>query len=132
MIGTSKMCNNNSNKLKDRLFIYTNSEYSEIIEDLIITGGHSLLVDEFKKDEKEKTEELFREILLTDNKYLLPACIDTKSKLYEKEGIFDVYHIALDNDNDYLNYGIYANGLLVESCSKWYLKNFSGMTFNLK
>lgn len=28
----------------------------------------------------------------------------------------------------YINYGIYANGLLVESCSKRYLKELSNLT----
>ena len=35
---------------------------------------------------------------------------------------------ALENDNYYMNYGIYANGLLVETCSKRYLKELSNMT----
>jgi hypothetical protein len=39
----------------------------------------------------------------------------------------NIYHIALENDDPYMNYGIYANGLLVESCSKRYLKELSKM-----
>jgi len=35
--------------------------------------------------------------------------------------------VALENDDYYMNYGIYANGLLVESCSKRYLKEESNM-----
>jgi hypothetical protein len=38
-----------------------------------------------------------------------------------------IWHIALENDDYYMNYGIYANGLLVESCSKRYLKELSKM-----
>lgn len=29
-----------------------------------------------------------------------------------------VYHIVLDHGDNNMNYGIYANGKLVESCSK--------------
>ena len=39
--------------------------------------------------------------------------------IYEKNGIFIVYHIALD---DTTIYGIYANGMLAESCTKEYIE----------
>ena len=47
---------------------------------------------------------------------------------YETLGSYIIYHFALENDNYYNNYGIYANGLLVETCSKRYLKELSKMT----
>jgi hypothetical protein len=36
--------------------------------------------------------------------------------------------LALENNNYYMNYGVYANGLLVETCSKRYIKELSNMT----
>lgn len=66
-------------------------------------------------------------IYVTDAKYRLPACLDDKTSVYEKEGIYTIYHLALDHDNYYMNYGIYANGLLVETCTKNYLERLSGM-----
>jgi hypothetical protein len=56
------------------------------------------------------------------------ACLDERAMPYLEEGSFTIWHIALDNDNKYMNYGIYANGLLVETCSKRYLRESSGMT----
>jgi hypothetical protein len=50
-----------------------------------------------------------------------------KSEVVEKEESVNIYHIALENENYYSNYGIYANGLLVETCSKRYLKELSAM-----
>ena len=35
---------------------------------------------------------------------------------------------ALQNDDVRMNYGIYANGLLVETCSLHFLTNHSNMT----
>ena len=32
-----------------------------------------------------------------------------------KEGYYNIYHIVLEDDNNYYNYGIYANGILTES-----------------
>jgi hypothetical protein len=57
----------------------------------------------------------------------LPACVDERAVVYDNEAPFTIYHIALENDNYYNNYGIYANGLLVETCSKRYLTELSHM-----
>ena len=100
MIGVSQIYNAGDDKrIRDRLYKYTSNEYPQITKDLF----------------------------LTDRKYRLPACVDAKSKPYDKKGRFDIYHIALENDYYYGNYGVYANGLLVESCSKRYLKELSNM-----
>jgi hypothetical protein len=128
MIGYSEIHNPRGNeRIKDRLYIYSQSEYSEITEDLIITGRHSILVDEFREGEKDKTVEVLGEIFKTDYKYRLPAYADTISRPYDKEGSHTIYHIALENDDYYMNYGIYANGLLVETCSRNYLRDISRM-----
>ena len=66
-------------------------------------------------------------IYVTDKKYRLPACIDKRSVVYETPGEYTIYHFALENDDKYMNYGVYANGLLVETCSKRYLTEFSNM-----
>jgi len=117
-------------RVKNQLYKCSKTKYPELFDDLIITGSHSILVNSFKNDdEKEKTIETIGKIYVTDNKYRLPACVDNKTTVYETPGIYTIYHIALENDNYYANYGIYANGLLVETCSKRYLKELSNMTF---
>ena len=116
-------------RIQDKLYVCTNKEYSEIFEDLIITGCHSILIDKFKNDdEKEKTYIVLGANYVTDGKYRLPACVDERAKPYEKEGNHTIYHLALEHDDYYMNYGIYANGLVVETCSKRYLKELSNMT----
>ena len=94
----------------------------------MLTGCHSVLVDKFESEEqREKVIKQTGATYVTDNKYRLPACLDKRAKVYKKEGLHVIYHVALENDDYYENYGIYANGLLVESCSKRYLKELSGM-----
>lgn len=115
-------------RIKDKLYICTNEDYPEIFEDLIITGCHSILVDGIKEEEKEKITDILGSIFVTDKKYRMPACVDNRAKPYEEYGVFTIYHIALENNDYYMNYGIYANGLIVETCSKRYLKEISGMT----
>ena len=115
-------------RIKDKLYVCKPSEYPEVFEDLVITGCHCILVDEFaNKEEREKTIEVNGRIFVTDKKYRLPACVDERAKPYEKEGSYTIYHLALENDDYYMNYGIYANGLLVETSSKRYLKELSNM-----
>lgn len=128
MIGTSKINNpDNQDRFVDRLYLCSKDKYPELNEDLVITGCHAILVDDFKEGQREKTMEQFGRIFITDQKYRLIACIDDRATPYGVEGKFNIYHIALENENYYSNYGIYANGLLVESCSKRYLKELSNM-----
>jgi hypothetical protein len=116
-------------RIQDQLYKCTQSEYPEIFEDLVLTGCHSILVDEFANEEqKEKTIEVNKIIYVTDRKYRLPACADHRASVYEHPGDYTIYHLALEHNDYYMNYGIYANGLLVESCSKRYLKEVANMT----
>ena len=128
MIGKRDIHHQNEYKNKDQLYKCTKQNYSEIFEDLIITGCHSILVDSFSsKEQRENTIKINGAAYRTDNKYRLPACCDDRALIYDVAGDFTIYHLALDNTDYYMNYGIYANGLLVETCSKRYLKELSNM-----
>lgn len=109
-------------RIKNQLYRCSQKNYPELVEDLIITGCHSILVDKFDKGEREKTIEIVGRIFVTDNKYRLLACIDKRASVYENVGKHKVYQICLENDNEYLNYGIYANGLLVETSFRCHLQ----------
>jgi hypothetical protein len=103
--------------------------YPELKEDLIITEYHAILVDHLTPVQKEKTIKILKDIYVTDKKYRLIASIDERAEPMTKPGKHTVWHIALQNNNIYNNYGIYANGgLLVESISLRYLKEKSNMT----
>jgi Hint domain len=115
-------------RIKDQLYKCSTEKYPEVFEDLIITGCHAILVDYFNEGEREKVVEVLGDAYVTDKKYRLPACVDKRADIYEQPGKFTIYHIALDHEDYYMNYGIYANGLVVETCSKRYLKELSDMT----
>ena len=86
-------------------------------------------MDKFINDEQiEKTREVNGNIYITEDKYRIPACVDERTTVYETAGSYMIYHLALDNHDYYMNYGVYANGLLVETCSQRYLKELSNMT----
>jgi hypothetical protein len=116
-------------RIKDQLYKLTKDNFDEIFEPLIITGCHCILVDKFiDEEQKQKVIEVNKKIYVTDNKYRLPACAEPLASVYEITGTHTIYHLALENENYYTNYGIYANGLLVETCSKRYLRELSNMT----
>jgi hypothetical protein len=99
-----------------------------LTEDLVMTGCHSVLVEDFKnEEERQATIDVNGNIYITDSMYRLPVCIDKRAVVYETPGEYTIYHLALENEDYYMNYGIYANGLLVESCSKRFLKELSKM-----
>ena len=118
-----------SERIENQLYVCASAQYPEVLEDLVLTGAHSLLVDQFTDDRQRKeTEKVLKKIYVTDRKYRLPACVDARATVYNKPGTYTIYHLALQHENYYMNYGIYANGLLVETCSRRYLKEKSGMT----
>ena len=128
-IGTSKIFNPGDDKRsRNRLYVCSPDKYPELDEDLVMTGDHSILVNDITDCHRAKIMETYNQIMVTDRKYRLMAFIDERTNPYQVEGIFDIWHLALENKDIYMNYGIYANGLLVETCSKRYLTEYSGMT----
>ena len=128
MIGKSQIYNSgDEERCKHRLYKCTTDVYPELTEDLVITGCHSILVDWLTQEQGSQIMKEYGLIFETDGKPRLMAYLDEKTKPFEEEGNFTIYHLALENENYIGNYGIYANGLLVESCSKRYLKELSNM-----
>jgi hypothetical protein len=116
------------NRINDQLYVCTSDAYPEVFEPLVLTGCHSVLVKAFTSEkERNRTIEVNGNTYVTDRHYRLPVCVDERAKVYEKRGIHTIYHMSLENDDYYMNYGIYANGLLVETCSKRFLKELSNM-----
>ena len=127
-IGHSKIYNP-ANKLhsKNRLYKCSKEQYPELEEDLILTGCHSILVDTITEDQRSKLKEYNGNIYVTEKKYRLIACIDDRAEPYTVEGIHNIWHFCLENNDKYMNYGCYANGLLVETTSIRMMHELSGM-----
>jgi hypothetical protein len=108
----------NNGRTKNNLYTLCKTEYPELFEDLVITGCHSILVDEFLNEEqRNKTIEVNGNTYLTENYYRLPACADSRAKIYYVDAVHIVLHFSLENTDYFMNYGVYANGLLVETTS---------------
>ena len=115
-------------RVRDQLFIYKKSAYPELTEDLVLTGNHSILVDTITDEEREQIIETLGNLYVTEQRYRLPAFNDKRAVPYEQRGDFRIWNLALENEDYYANYGIYANGLLVETTSCRYIKEISRMT----
>ena len=128
-IGFTKVYNpGNAMRSKNRLYKCTPAKYPGVTKDLFITGCHSVLVEELTAEQEKRLLEEQGKIYITDNHYRLMACVDERAEPYTEEGLYTVWHLALENDNYYYNYGIFANGLHVETTSKRMIKEQSGMT----
>ena len=83
------------------------------------------MVDSLTQEQTEKTAKHLglvfpddvKKYFVAETKCKLMAYIDDNAKPWNSEGIYTIWHIALENADQTANYGIYANGYLVESCS---------------
>ena len=131
IIGKGDFLNpNGEERTEERLYKCSPAAYPELTEDLIITGCHSVLVDELTDAQRAATMKIHGKIFVTDRKYRLMACVDERAVPWDSEGHHTIWHLALENADIKMNYGVFANGgLLVETCSINYLKTKTGMKF---
>ena len=131
LIGNGPIENPGDNeRTENRLYQCSTSKYPQLKEDLYITGHHAILETSITKKQKDDTIEHFGKLFITDKKYRLIACVDERAEPWNSKGSYTVWHFALENTDEYMNYGVYANGgLLVESCSIRFLKKKSNMVF---
>ena len=97
------------------------TDTNDLIEDLIMLGGHSLLVDTLSDEMKEIYKEKWHEGLVStiDGKVLLIAGLSGLFTQLEDTGIYTYYQLTLDNEGDLdKRFGIWANGVLVETPSE--------------
>ena len=128
LIGSSKIYNpGNSMRSKYRLYRCPKEKYQNMTEDLIVTGCHSILVQQLTNQERNDVIEVQGATFVTDRLYRLPACVDRRAVPFEQEGLFSIWHLALEHADPFMNYGIYANGLIVETTSKRMMLERSGM-----
>ena len=116
-------------RTENRLYKCSPSKYPALKDDLYITGCHSILEFPITDKQKEDTVKHLGKLFVTDKKYRLMACVDERAEPWNSEGSYTIWHFALENKDERMNYGVYANGgLLVETCPIITLKNKSNMT----
>tara|TARA_B110000858_G_C17775283_1_gene461904 strand:+ start:121 stop:1455 length:1335 start_codon:yes stop_codon:yes gene_type:complete len=130
IIGNKTIVNPNSqikdylgNRLKNQLYVLNTNNN----DPLILTGCHSLLVDKLTESQKRNMLlECNGKTYMTDEKYRLMAYL-SDMKIYDYSGSANIWHFSLERQEENMNYGVYANGILVESCSKRMMLSYSDM-----
>jgi len=122
VVGSSMLPNRAGDNPEDRLYVLRKEDFS-LTEDLYLTGGHSLLVEKLNVHQVKEILKMSGAIFVTDNKLRLFTCLEEKALVVDEENV-PIYHLCLENPDPELNYGIYANGLLVETCQKECLEKY--------
>ena len=117
LIGKNTMINN-PEKFNACMYKMEKTEDNGLLEDLIITGGHSILVDNLG-EYKEENDKIFGGIHMIDDKYLLLSAVSKDFKKLEHTHLYTYYHFILENKgNDTERFGVWANGVLTETTFK--------------
>jgi ELWxxDGT repeat protein len=127
IIGYSNLINtSNNSRITDKLYVYKKEDHHELIEDLYMTGGHAVLLDyeNITDNQCDKMMEEMGKLYKTDDKFRLMAKLDYRCDTVDDNRQYRVWHICLDHENEWMNYGIYANGILVESTCERHAQNF--------
>ena len=115
-------------RIADRMYKCSPANYPELTEDLYITGNHCILVESLTDKQRQQLVKQMGKLYSTDDKYRLIACVDQRAEPLASEGVFPIWHLALEHEDIRMNYGIYVNGgLLVETCSINTLRNRSNL-----
>jgi len=121
LMGTSVIRNRaDSERVRERLYIYPK-------ENLILTGGHSVLLDDVSGTQLARIKESFGNLFFTEGKIRLMAMDDETAIPYPIKGHFPIYNFVLEAPNDHTNYGVFANGKLVESSFAYWVKKMNIM-----
>jgi photosystem II stability/assembly factor-like uncharacterized protein len=85
-------------------------------KDIILTGGHSLLVDTLT-DEQQNNKHNFKEMI--EDKHLLLTCLNENFEKLTETKEYELFHLVLENEDEYHHYGIYIDDyILSETCSR--------------
>jgi len=130
LIGKGTIVNRGDDeRVQDRLYRCSVSNYTQLTKDLFLTGCHSILVPNLTDKQRRKTEEVLSQVFITGKKFRLMACIDERAEPWASEGTYTIWHLALESKDVTKNYGIYVNGgLLVETCCIQRMKAKSNLT----
>lgn len=96
--------------------------------EVYMTGCHSVLVKQLTEEQRQGTIAQLGDTYVTDGHYRLMAYLDERAQPWASEGTYTIWHMALENEDERINDGIYASGLLIETTSIRFLRDLSNMT----
>ena len=119
---------NDPSNFKTCMYVLKKTENNGLLDDLIVTGGHSILVDELTSEEEQQQCQYNLNNNQFDGKLLsLSAFSPLFKPIMEKGKKFTWYHFCLEPDNCNERFGVYANGVLVETPCEQEFKKYIGI-----
>ncbi len=111
---------NNPDRFNECMYKILKTHNNELTEDLIMTGSHSILVNDLGNLEKENNRLLnTRRSQKIDDKYLLLTAMLKDAIKLENTNLYTYYNFILENNgDDNERFGIWANGILTETPPK--------------
>lgn len=117
--------NNNTQDIRKCMYVFPKNDSNDLLADLIVVGGHSILINEVVPPMiYNKNGDVFPTTMI-DDKYLLLCGLSPDFIQLQNQNIYNVYGFCLENDGDNeQRFGVWANGVLVETSSKNYMTQF--------
>ena len=99
--------------------MYRMPKQVDMLDDLVVTGGHSILRESIPEESSKQFPEWFSENNIKYNKiddlYLLLAAFSKDFIPITSSEEFEIYHFSLKGETESRHYGVWANGVLSES-----------------
>ena len=113
----------------DSLFecMYRLPKTKDMTEDLIVSGGHSIMEDELPQNVLEMYEmnnwfDGGKDSMI-DDKHMVLACLSDKFEKIQNSDTFEIYHFSLENEGDGdRRFLVWANHVLTETPSQNFLE----------
>ena len=110
---------NNPNNFSNCMYKMKKTEENGLLEDLIVTGWHAIMVDDLGEFKEENDKKFGSTTPTIDGKHLLLSSVSTDFVKVEDTNVYTYYHFILENnEDDDERFGVWANGILVETPSK--------------
>ena len=110
-------CFNSVKNRMSKFFVMNKSKNDLLTKDLIITGGHSILVDELTEEQHNKMKSTGIKYLSIYDKYKLVTFFNEDFVGKTDKSEERVYLLVLEADDDHKVYGAYVNGgMIIETC----------------
>jgi len=110
-------CFNSEKNVMSKFFVMDKSKNDLLTKDLIITGGHSILVDEITEEQHNKMKSTGIKYLSVYDKYKLVTFFNDDFVGKTDKSEERVYLLVLEADDDHKVYGAYVNGgMIIETC----------------
>jgi len=100
------------------LFILTQDSEPNLTEDLCMACKHCTLTETIDDEMRLKALLYLGEYNTTDNMQKIPAGIDPRFSPVQHTENANIWVFSLQSQESHANFGIYANGILVESISR--------------